>query len=85
MSAKESLYISEILRSLADQGVAIVASIHQPPSDVLQFFDYVLILNNGETIFFGKREDLIPFFTRYQREDQNINLDKINQAEFACN
>lgn len=82
LSARESLYLGDILRSLADQQIAVVASIHQPRSDVLKFFDYIIVLSKGKQVFFGTKDDAVSFFSSFQK---NLELKEIpNQAEFIC-
>jgi ABC-type multidrug transport system ATPase subunit len=41
------------LKHLALEGRTIIASIHQPSSDVFELFDYLYLLSIGKTIYFG--------------------------------
>ncbi|ELU44170.1 ABC multidrug transporter, putative [Rhizoctonia solani AG-1 IA] len=46
--------IIEFLKSLADQGQAILCTIHQPSSELFQSFDRLLLLRRGgQTCYFG--------------------------------
>ncbi|KAI1484553.1 ABC-2 type transporter-domain-containing protein [Biscogniauxia mediterranea] len=46
--------ICMLLRKLADNGQAILCTIHQPSSQLFQLFDRLLLLSrNGETLYFG--------------------------------
>jgi ATP-binding cassette, subfamily G (WHITE), member 2, PDR len=46
--------ICMLLRKLADQGQAVLCTIHQPSSQLCRMFDRLLLLNNrGETVYFG--------------------------------
>lgn len=83
LSAKESLCICQTLRSLANQQIGVIASIHQPRSGILKFFDYVMVLSAGEIIFYGKREDMVPFFSQFLPQS-SIDFSEMNEAEFAC-
>jgi ABC-type multidrug transport system permease subunit len=48
---------------VADRGRTIVCTIHQPSTDVFELFDQVLLLRRGgETVFFGPRDHLVPYF-----------------------
>jgi ABC-type multidrug transport system ATPase subunit len=55
----------ELLNSLAvKRGMTIVASIHQPRSTIFELFDKLLILQKGETAFFGDASKSIEYFVR---------------------
>eukprot|EP00249_Psilotum_nudum_P009030 c21663_g1_i5 orf=492-1811(+) len=41
------------LRHLATSGKTIIASIHQPSSDVFELFNTLYLLSNGRTVYFG--------------------------------
>ena len=45
---------SSFLRKLADQGQAILCTIHQPSAELFQVFDRLLLLRKGgQTVYFG--------------------------------
>ncbi|KAK4750036.1 hypothetical protein SAY87_027485 [Trapa incisa] len=44
-------------------GRTIVVCIHQPSSEVFQFFDTLCLLSSGRTVFFGPTADATEFFT----------------------
>ncbi|CEL55831.1 hypothetical protein RSOLAG1IB_01843 [Rhizoctonia solani AG-1 IB] len=61
--------IVEFLKSLADQGQAILCTIHQPSSELFQSFDRLLLLRRGgQTCYFGDLGEnsttLISYFER---------------------
>jgi ABC-type multidrug transport system ATPase subunit/ABC-type multidrug transport system permease subunit len=45
--------ICTLLRKLADNGQAILCTIHQPSGTLFEMFDKVLFLANGKSIYFG--------------------------------
>lgn len=54
MDSQTAWSICTLLRKLADNGQAILCTIHQPSSQLFCMFDQLLLLNkHGETIYFG--------------------------------
>lgn len=54
LDSQSSWSIMLLLRKLADHGQAILATIHQPSSELFQQFDRLLLLKKGgATVFFG--------------------------------
>ncbi|XP_042466756.1 ABC transporter G family member 25-like [Zingiber officinale] len=47
---------------LARKGRTVVTSIHQPASRVYQMFDSVLLLSEGNCLYFGKAKDAMDYF-----------------------
>ena len=45
--------ICTLLRKLADNGHAILCTIHQPSATIFQMFDRLLFLSNGHSLYFG--------------------------------
>ena len=57
------------LRSLADNGLSILCTIHQPSAELFQVFDRLLLLRKGgQTVYFGdighNSTTLISYFER---------------------
>ncbi|XP_071841409.1 uncharacterized protein [Apostichopus japonicus] len=53
----------KLLKKIAiSSQTAIVLSIHQPSSSVFQLFDRVVLVLNGETVFFGKAKSVVSYF-----------------------
>jgi ABC-type multidrug transport system ATPase subunit len=42
--------------------ISVVGSILQPSSEVFQLFDRVIVLDGGQIMFQGPREDALPYF-----------------------
>lgn len=64
LDALSARMIVETLVKLARDGRAVVASIHQPSSQVFHLFDRVMLLSRGEQAFFGPIKVATAFFER---------------------
>ena len=51
------------LKTIASQGRTVLATIHQPSSQVFQLFDRVLLLADGRMAYFGPVADMASYFT----------------------
>jgi ATP-binding cassette, subfamily G (WHITE), member 2, SNQ2 len=80
LDAQSARNLIRILRRLADQGQAILCTVHQPSSLLFETFDRLLLLENGgHTVYFG---DIGPnsrvvrdYFARYgARCPQDANI-----------
>lgn len=54
--------IMSSLTALAKLGHTIIATIHQPSSDVWTLFDKLLLLSEGRTLFFGESRAAVGYF-----------------------
>ncbi|KAI4346387.1 hypothetical protein L6164_007285 [Bauhinia variegata] len=50
------------LGSLAQKGKTVVTSMHQPSSHIYQLFDAVLVLSEGQCLYFGKGSEAMIYF-----------------------
>eukprot|EP01097_Dermamoeba_algensis_P005210 TRINITY_DN330_c0_g1_i1.p1 TRINITY_DN330_c0_g1~~TRINITY_DN330_c0_g1_i1.p1 ORF type:complete len:637 (+),score=136.07 TRINITY_DN330_c0_g1_i1:247-1911(+) len=57
-----AFYFVKILKSLVKSGVTVICTIHQPPAKVFFQFDQVLLLDKGETVYFGSTKDAVDYF-----------------------
>lgn len=67
-----------ILGSLARKGRSVVLSVHQPSSGVYQMFDNVMLLSEGNCVYFGKGRDAMEYF----REVGFVPRFHVNPADF---
>ncbi|XLR18694.1 hypothetical protein S83_046606, partial [Arachis hypogaea] len=68
-SAYKAFFVTQTLRALARDGRTMIASIHQPSSEVFKLFDQLYLLSGGKTVYFGHASAAYEFFA---------------QAEFPC-
>ncbi|KAG9327612.1 hypothetical protein KVV02_003857 [Mortierella alpina] len=69
LDAQASYNLMRFMRKLTDQGQAILCTIHQPSSQLFDFFDDLLLLaKGGRTVYFGDlghdSKELISYFER---------------------
>eukprot|EP00257_Ricinus_communis_P019778 XP_015578864.1 ABC transporter G family member 11 isoform X2 [Ricinus communis] len=63
LDSAASYYVMKKLANLAkEHGMTIVASIHQPSSEVFQLFHNLYLLSSGRTIYFGPSDAATKFF-----------------------
>ena len=51
------------LKNITNTGRTVVATIHQPSSDLLRLFDDLIILNHGKIIYQGEVNNLVNYFS----------------------
>ena len=52
------------LKDLASEGNTVIMSIHQPRSSIFDMLDDICLLSEGRLIYFGPREDVLPYFRK---------------------
>ncbi|EPS61276.1 hypothetical protein M569_13521, partial [Genlisea aurea] len=62
LDSAAAFFVAQTLRNLARNGRTVVSSIHQPSGEVFALFDDLLLLSNGETIYFGESDKAIELF-----------------------
>ncbi|KAL4441885.1 hypothetical protein ABPG77_003801 [Micractinium sp. CCAP 211/92] len=53
LDAFQAQNIMETLRALARDGRTVVATVHQPRSSIWSLFDFLLVLSEGRTLYYG--------------------------------
>ncbi|GAA6001439.1 uncharacterized protein JCM10292_006254 [Rhodotorula paludigena] len=84
LDSQSSWSIMLLLRKLADHGQAILATIHQPSSELFQTFDRLLLLKKGgQTVYFGdlgeNSKTMLEYF--HARTDKHCG-ERDNPAEY---
>ncbi|EGR27220.1 hypothetical protein IMG5_200060 [Ichthyophthirius multifiliis] len=64
LDSSTSLQVINILKKLAYKGMNVIATVHQPSTDLFYNFDNLLLLVQGNIIYQGRTEDSIDFFTK---------------------
>ena len=54
MCSSSAFFVTQTLRGLARDGRTVIASIHQPSSEVFELFDMLFLLSSGKTVYFGQ-------------------------------
>ncbi|OIW11467.1 hypothetical protein TanjilG_26833 [Lupinus angustifolius] len=63
LDSASAFYVIQALRNIAcNGGKIIICSIHQPSSEVFNLFDDLLLLSNGETVYFGEAKMALKLF-----------------------
>jgi len=57
-----AVQLSNVLKKVANAGAAVLFTIHQPPSEVFNSFDHLILLNNGRVMYEGQVDDVPSFF-----------------------
>ncbi|KAF5208205.1 Abc transporter g family member [Thalictrum thalictroides] len=62
LDSASAFFVIQTLRSIARDGKTVVASIHQPSSEVFTLFDDLFLLSGGQTVYFGEAKMAVQFF-----------------------
>ena len=84
LDSQSAWAIIEFLRSLAEQGQAILCTIHQPSSELFQSFDRLLLLRKGgQTCYFGDLgENSSTMISYFERNGARTCQSDENPAEY---
>ncbi|KAH7289660.1 hypothetical protein KP509_30G013300 [Ceratopteris richardii] len=64
LDSASAFFVTATLRKLARDGNrTLIASVHQPSSEVFALFDSLFLLSNGRTVYFGNRMKAEQFFS----------------------
>ncbi|XP_045797655.1 ABC transporter G family member 15-like [Trifolium pratense] len=97
LDSASAFYVIQALSNIAFKGKIVICSIHQPGSETFNIFDDLLLLSNGETVYFGEAKMALKFFadagfpcpTKRNPSDHfimsiNLDFDLINEALARC-
>ncbi|XP_050380286.1 ABC transporter G family member 11 [Argentina anserina] len=64
LDSASAFFVTQTLRALARDGRTVIASIHQPSSEVFELFDQLYLLSGGKTVYFGQASEAYEFFSQ---------------------
>ena len=67
-----AFFVTQTLRALSRDGRTVIASIHQPSSEVFELFDRLYLLSSGKTVYFGQASEA------YEASDLNQSISEEN-------
>ncbi|MQM16686.1 hypothetical protein Taro_049644 [Colocasia esculenta] len=62
LDSASAFFVTLTLRQMAREGRTVVASVHQPSSEVFALFDDLCLLSGGEAVYFGDAKHATEFF-----------------------
>ncbi|XP_060204381.1 ABC transporter G family member 11-like [Lycium barbarum] len=62
LDSASAFFVTQTLRGLSRDGRTVIASIHQPSSEVFELFDRLYLLSGGKTVYFGQASEAYEFF-----------------------
>lgn len=62
LDSASAFFVTQTLRGLSRSGRTVIASIHQPSSEVFELFDRLYLLSGGKTVYFGQASEAYEFF-----------------------
>ncbi|XP_017701239.1 ABC transporter G family member 11-like [Phoenix dactylifera] len=64
LDSASAFFVTHTLRGLSRGGRTVIASIHQPSSEVFELFDRLYLLSGGKTVYFGKASEACEYFAQ---------------------
>ena len=65
LDSMTALRIMQLLKSQSRRGMTVLATIHQPSSDLLFLFDRVILLSEGHAVYSGPPDKIKPYFENF--------------------
>ena len=62
LDSYSAVQVVKLLKKVANSGASVLFTIHQPPSEVFNTFDHLILLNKGRVMYEGEVNDIPSFF-----------------------
>lgn len=62
LDSKTALNVMETIVALSRKGKTVVATIHQPRSNIYELFDDLMLLAQGKVVYFGPANRAVEYF-----------------------
>lgn len=67
LDSDSAFNLVKLLKNIAKSNCTILCTIHQPSSEVFSVFDTVIYLKDGNIIYQGPTEEIVPYFAKMGR------------------
>jgi ABC-type multidrug transport system ATPase subunit len=71
LDSSTALHVIQMLRKEANRGMSIIATIHQPSSQIIHLFDKVIVMAEGHTIYQGQASHVNNYFAKFGLKSQS--------------
>ena len=65
LDSSTAVRIMQLLRQQAERGMSVLATIHQPSSELFMLFDRVILLSEGYTVYNGPPRGVRAYFEQF--------------------
>lgn len=72
LCSASAFFVTQTLRALSRDGRTVIASIHQPSSEVFELFDRLYLLSGGKTVYFGQATEAYEARNLTERKHQSL-------------
>ncbi|KAF9334534.1 hypothetical protein BG006_001999 [Podila minutissima] len=62
LSSTDALNVANAIKDLSKKGRTVILTVHQPRSDIYELFDDLLLLSQGNVVYFGKAQSATTYF-----------------------
>ncbi|KAJ8622721.1 hypothetical protein MRB53_031250 [Persea americana] len=83
LDTASAFFVTQMLRNMAYGGRTIISSIHQPSSEVFALFDDLILLSNGENVYFGEAYGSLRIRSR-EREASADPLSRMGTSQIRA-
>jgi len=64
LDAASAQAVVNLLRSLADEGMTVLATLHQPRTSIMSRFDSMMVMAKGRAVYYGSVDDYTAYLTK---------------------